>query len=90
MIFSYFCDSYFLSYGEFGDIQIKFRVPVTATGAASRSDVNFGQRDQFIILRYGTEGCPRSGTRNCGGGRSQLYVIGTAGCGCYEPTDSRL
>ena len=32
--------------------QIKLRVKVTATAAASRSDVNLGQRGQSIILRY--------------------------------------
>ena len=68
MIFSYFWDSYFFSFGEFGDIKIKLRMQVTATAAASRSDVNLGQRGQSIILRWGTEGCLRSGTCNCGGG----------------------
>ena len=87
---SFFWDSYLFSYGEFGDIKIKLRVQVTAIAAASRSDVNLSQRGQSIILRQGTEGCPRSGTRNCCGGRSPLYLMGTAGCGCYGPTDSQL
>ena len=41
----------FFIYGEFGDIKIKLCVQVTATAAASRSDVNLGQRGQSIILR---------------------------------------
>ena len=47
VIFSYFLDSYFFSYGEFGDIKIKVRVEVTAIAAAD----NLGQRGQSIILR---------------------------------------
>ena len=45
--FSYFSDSYFFSYGEFGAIKIKLRVEVTAIAAAD----NLGQRGQSIILR---------------------------------------
>ena len=40
---------FFYSYGEFGDFKIKLRVQVTATAAASRSDVNLGQRGKSII-----------------------------------------
>ena len=48
VIFSYFSDSYFFSYGEFGDIRsIKLRVEVTASAGADNS----GQRGQSIILR---------------------------------------
>ena len=47
VIFSYFSDSFFFSYSEFGDIKIKLRVEVTAIAAAD----NLGQRGQSIILR---------------------------------------
>ena len=47
VIFSYFLDLYFLSYGEFGDIKNNVRVEVTAIAAAD----NLGQRGQSIILR---------------------------------------
>ena len=42
-----FSDSYFFSYGEFGDIKIEIRVEVTAIAAAD----NLGQQGQSIILR---------------------------------------
>ena len=44
---SYFLDSYFFSYDEFGDIKIKLRMELTAIAAAD----NLGQRGQSIILR---------------------------------------
>ena len=55
-MFSYFLDEYFLSYGEFKMRENKLRVKIPATAESSRSS------GQSIILRYGTEGCPRTGT----------------------------
>ena len=51
MIFFIFLGFIFFSYDKFDDIKIKLRVQVTATAAASRSDVNLGQRGQSIILK---------------------------------------
>ena len=45
VIFSYFLDSYFLSYGEFKMYENKLRVKIPATAESSRSS------GQSIILR---------------------------------------